>query len=111
MSDEALAKSDLVDNRLSKGVAILDKDKLQFPLVWRTWRPGDSFFPLGMDHRKKLSDFFVDNKVSMTEKEEATVLESRGEIAWVVGYRVDNRFKVRDGTKETIVFDLKGFAI
>jgi len=107
VSDEALAKADHADDRRNRGVAILDKDKLQFPLLWRTWRPGDFFFPLGMDHRKKLSDFLVDNKISLTDKEDVTVLESGGEIAWVVGYRVDNRFKVGDGTKGTVVFNLK----
>jgi len=90
-----------------KAVAILDKGKLQFPLLWRTWRPGDFFFPLGMDHRKKLSDFLVDNKISLTDKEDVTVLESGGEIVWVVGYRVDNRFKIGEETKGTLVFNVK----
>jgi tRNA(Ile)-lysidine synthase len=99
------------NDRRNKGVAVLDNDKLQYPLLWRTWKPGDSFFPLGMDHRKKISDFLVDNKISMTDKEDVSVLESGGEIAWVVGYRVDNRFKVGDGTKERVVFTLKGLRI
>jgi tRNA(Ile)-lysidine synthase len=89
-----------------KGVARLDKAKLRFPLLWRTWRPGDSFFPLGMEHRKKLSDFLVDNKISLTDKEDVTVLESGGEIAWVVGYRIDNRFKSTGGTSGNVIFEL-----
>ncbi len=59
-----------------------------------------------MDHRKKLSDFLVDSKISMTDKEDVTVLESGGEIAWVVGYRIDNRFKSTDGTNGNVVFEL-----
>jgi tRNA(Ile)-lysidine synthase len=62
---------------------------------------------MGMDHKKKLSDFLVDAKVSLTAKEEVTVLESGGEIAWVVGYRIDNRFRITEETKEALVFNLK----
>ena len=98
--------ADFADNRRDTAMAILDRDKLKFPLTWRTWRRGDFFFPLGMDHRKKLSDFLVDSKISMTDKEDVTVLESGGEIAWVVGYRIDNRFKSTDGTNGNVVFEL-----
>ena len=93
-------------NDRDQKTAVLDGEKLQFPLVWRTWRYGDAFFPLGMDHRKKLSDFLVDNKVSLTDKEQVTVLESRGEIVWVAGYRIDNRFKASDSTRTFAVFSL-----
>jgi tRNA(Ile)-lysidine synthase len=84
--------------------AVLDKTKLQFPLVWRTWQPGDFFYPLGMEHRKKLSDFLVDVKVPLPEKERVTVLETKGEIIWVVGYRIDNRYKLTAETKEALAF-------
>jgi tRNA(Ile)-lysidine synthase len=87
-------------------VAALDKDKLQFPLAWRTWKSGDSFVPLGMDHQRKLSDFLVDKKVALTDKQQVTVLESGGEIAWVVGYRIDDRFKITDQTKTAVIFHL-----
>lgn len=85
-------------------VAVLDASQVHFPLVWRTWRPGDSFYPLGMKQRKKLSDFLIDAKVSLPEKERVTVLESNGEIIWIVGYRIDNRFKLTSKTKEAIAF-------
>ncbi len=90
-----------------KRQAILAHDKLHFPLLWRKWKPGDFFFPLGMDHKKKLSDFLVDTKVSLADKELLTVLESAGEIAWVVGHRIGNRFKMTEETQSAVVFNLK----
>lgn len=83
-------------------VAMFDADKVQFPLIWRAWEKGDNFTPLGMDSKKKLSDFFVDIKLSRLDKQEATVVESDGEIIWIVGYRIDNRFKVTDQNKQII---------
>lgn len=90
----------------NSNVAVLDADKLHFPLVWRQWEPGDFFYPLGMQHRKKLSDFLVDTKVSIPEKQRLTVLESRGEIVWVVGHRIDNRFKLTPDTKHALAFTI-----
>ncbi len=82
--------------------AILDADKLHFPLKWRKWKAGDSFNPLGMNHHKKISDFLIDQKISLVDKDRVTVLESNGEIVWVVGHRVDNRFKITDETKHAL---------
>lgn len=73
--------------------AWLDQSKLSFPLTWRKWREGDSFMPLGMTGFKKVSDFLIDEKVSIPEKERVTVIESAGEIVWVVGMRIDERVK------------------
>jgi tRNA(Ile)-lysidine synthase len=75
-----------------------DFNTLRFPLTWRTWRPGDRFIPLGMSLQKKLSDFFIDVKVSLPDKNAITVLESAGEIIWIVGYRINDRFKVTEET-------------
>ncbi|MBA4057731.1 MAG: hypothetical protein C0490_23655 [Marivirga sp.] len=86
--------------------AIIDADQLAFPLIWRKWKPGDFFHPLGMDHKKKLSDFFIDKKLSLTDKESATVLESDGKIVWVVGYRIDDRFKLTPKTTAMVKFTL-----
>lgn len=87
-------------------IAVLDKDLLEFPLVWRPWKPGDFFYPLGMEHRKKVSDFLIDSKVPMSDKPHVTVLESAGQIIWVAGYRIDNRFKVTPATKQALQFTL-----
>ncbi len=84
--------------------AVLDADKLVFPLQWRKWLHGDYFFPLGMTHRKKISDFLIDRKISLGEKDSVTVLESAGEIVWVAGHRIDNRFKLTPNTKRALTF-------
>jgi tRNA(Ile)-lysidine synthase len=89
-----------------KNEAVVDGDKLKFPLTWRKWKAGDHFHPMGLDHKKKLSDFLIDNKVSLPAKDLVTVLESDGEIVWVVGYRIDNRFKITPQTKSAISFFL-----
>lgn len=79
--------------------ACLDADKLQFPLRLRHWQPGDWFCPLGMGgKRQKLQDFFSNHKLSRFEKGQVWLLESGGEIAWVVGMRLDERFKVSETT-------------
>ena len=78
----------------------IDFDTLQFPLEIRKWVKGDVFYPLGMNRKKKLSDFFIDKKLSIPEKENCWVLTSNKEIVWVIGYRLDNRYKVTDTTKK-----------
>lgn len=78
--------------------AVLDAALLQFPLCWRNWRPGDRFQPLGMHHTKKISDFLIDEKVPRYQKEHVSVLESAGDIVWVVGHRISQRFCVGPDT-------------
>ncbi len=83
-------------------VALLDADKLQYPLTLRRWREGDIFVPFGMSGRKKISDFLIDEKVSQPEKERQFVLTSQGEIVWVLGRRISEKFKI-DGESENIL--------
>ena len=87
-----------------KSEAILDESLIHFPIIWRKWKTGDYFFPLGMEHRKKISDFLIDEKVSLVDKDSLTVLEAHGELIWIVGHRIDERFKVTEGTKQVIKF-------
>ncbi len=82
-----------------KNIAALDYDQLDFPLTLRKWQAGDWFMPLGMQQRKKLSDFFVDEKIPLHSKQNIFVLVSGVTIAWVVGYRIDNRFKITEKSK------------
>lgn len=84
----------------------MDADKVTFPLTLRRWQPGDWFIPFGMKGRKKLSDFFVDNKFSFKEKEDAWLLLSGDQVAWVVGERSDDRFRITEATKRVLVIEL-----
>jgi tRNA(Ile)-lysidine synthase len=86
----------------SKRSIFIDKGKVNYPLKIRTWKEGDSFYPFGMEGKKKLSKLFKDEKLSLLAKEKIRVLLSNDQIVWVVGLRPDDRFKVDDSTKEII---------
>jgi tRNA(Ile)-lysidine synthase len=88
-------------------LAQLDFAKVKYPLYWRTWKHGDSFIPLGMKHPKKLSDFLVDIKMPLPEKQNVSVIESEGTIIWVVGLRIHDHFKVTDDTHEVLTVDFR----
>ncbi|MCC9168898.1 tRNA lysidine(34) synthetase TilS [Pontibacter harenae] len=83
-------------------VAALDADKLAFPLKLRSWQEGDWFVPLGMNGKKKISDFLIDKKVPANLKSQTAVLVSDQSIVWVVGQRLDNRFKVTEKTERVL---------
>jgi tRNA(Ile)-lysidine synthase len=83
--------------------ACMDSEKLIFPLVIRKWKAGDYFYPLGMRQKKKLSDYFIDRKYSILSKESKLILESDGKIAWIIGDRLDNRFKISKSTKRALI--------
>ncbi|MDR2415028.1 MAG: tRNA lysidine(34) synthetase TilS [Odoribacteraceae bacterium] len=89
-------------------VACLDRDKLIFPLIARHWREGDRFCPLGMKRStKKLSDFFTDRKFSARQKQECVLLLSGNEITWVVGHRVDDRYRITPMTRRALVITVE----
>ena len=90
-------------------IACLDADKISFPMIFRKWEHGDSFYPLGMKQKKKLSDYFVDNKYSLLAKEKSWVLQSANKIIWLVNDRIDNRFRITQTTKKALIIEVKSY--
>ena len=84
-------------------IAQLDFDKLQFPLTLRHWKKGDFFVPFGQRGKQKLSDFFINQKLSRFEKEQIWLLCSGDDIVWIVGHRIDDRYKITSKTKQVLV--------
>ncbi len=84
-------------------IACIDYEKVIFPLTIRKWKTGDHFYPLGMNRKKKLSDYFIDNKYSKLDKENIFILESGGNIVWIIGDRIDNRFKISSSTTRVLL--------
>jgi tRNA(Ile)-lysidine synthase len=102
MHEVAAEDSNDYHRSADEGIAVLDASKMSLPMTWRKWREGDYFYPLGLGHRKKVSDFFVDEKLSVADKDTATVVECGGNIIWVSGHRIDDRFKITPETTKRI---------
>jgi tRNA(Ile)-lysidine synthase len=83
-------------------VEYFDADKMNFPLIFRQWKSGDRMNPLGMKGEKKISDILIDEKVDRFSKEQQLVMLSNSEVAWLLGRRVSEKFKVDPNTKKVI---------
>jgi len=91
----------------SPQIACLDAEKLEFPLEIRKYQEGDWFCPLGMNQKKLISDFLTDKKVPLLKKQNTYLLLSQGSVVWVIGHRIDNRFKVTEKTEEVYVLEVE----
>lgn len=104
-------KLELIENKnitfkTAKNIAYLNADKIDFPLRFRKWKEGDNFTPFGMKGKKKLSDYFIDEKFSLPEKEATWLLTDKNDnIIWVVNFRTDNDFKVNSTTKTILLLE------
>ena len=107
--DILVQTADSVNFDIIKGsnVACIDYDMIQFPLLIRKWKQGDYFQPLGMTGIKKVSDFLIDRKVPLHEKENVWLLCSGKKIVWIMGLRLDERFKVTSDTKKVLVLKIE----
>lgn len=107
MDVEVMDRKELGKIPSDSQIACLDYEKILFPLTIRRWLPGDYFYPLGMDQMKKLSDFFVDEKVPVPEKERTWILASGKKIVWILGRRIDNRFRITESTERVLLLRLQ----
>lgn len=98
-----LELADVISPDSTKNVLFVNNNLIKFPLFVRKWQEGDYFYPLGMNgQKKKVSKFFKDEKLSLSEKEDTWLLCSENEVIWIIGRRADNRFKIRN-TTDTIL--------
>lgn len=88
-----------------QSIAFLDADKLHLPLIVRRWREGDKFKPLGMVGHQKISDFLIQQKMSILDKKNVFVLISKEEIVWVCGMRISEDYKITDLSKHALRLD------
>lgn len=91
--------------KYNSNAAYFDIEKLQFPLKLRKWEKGDKFIPFGMQNFQKLSDYFNDHKFSKLEKEQVWLLCSGNDIIWIVGKRIDNRYRIKSTTRKAVIFN------
>lgn len=97
-----LKKGNIINISRNDNIASINASAIQYPLILRPWRNGDYFYPLGMPKKKKLSRFLIDKKLSLSDKEKVWVLEMNKKIIWVIGHRIDDRFKVKENTTSVL---------
>lgn len=92
---------------VNKSIAYFDLSSLSFPLTLRKWEEGDVFYPSGMKGKKKVGKYFKDEKFSLLDKENTWLLCSENDIIWVVGHRIDDRFKAAETSQDILKITLQ----
>lgn len=90
-----------------KNSAVIDAGKINFPLLIRPRMPGDYFYPIGFGKKKKLQDFFVDDKIPRDERDAIPLIISNGNIVWIAGLRLDDRYRVDKDTKRVLQLEIR----
>lgn len=103
-----VAKGDFLGSSPSPYEAFVDLDMLKWPLRVRNFRPGDRLIPLGLNRFKKLKEVFIDKKIPSDQRKKIPILESRSDIVWVGGIRIDDRYKVKRKTKRILRCKIMG---
>lgn len=98
----SMINSSKVDYSKSRKREYVDAEKIKSGFVIRRWRPGECFHPLGMQHSKKISDFLNEQKIPSYIKKEQLVLTESGNIVWIVGIRIDNRYALTEKTRKVL---------
>ena len=89
-----------------RNIEFLDYDLISMPLILRSFKKGDWFIPLGMKGKKKLHDFFIDEKIEIFHRSRIPLLVGGGHVIWIVGHRIDDRFKVTDKTRKILKIEV-----
>ena len=98
---EIPVSADIMKN-LSDDIALLNIEKLQFPLTVRNIQPGDRFTPLGTSGTQKIQKYFIDHKIDRNQRMQFPVLLSENQIIWLTGHRIDDRFKIKPSTRSVL---------
>ena len=112
-SSQLTGKPDMLRLGQNPEIEYIDKEKIMGRLFLRTWEPGDSFYPIGMNSSKKLSDFFTDRKIPQSRRNLIPILVDRSaghdRIIWICGQRLDNRYKIDSNTTHIIKLECHGY--
>jgi tRNA(Ile)-lysidine synthase len=103
LSFEIVKKESVKSLKVNKNTALFDYDTIKFPLTLRTWQAGDYFQPFGFFGKQKISDFFVNQRFSLLDKQKTFLLISENKIIWIVNHRTDERFKITAKTKKILI--------
>ncbi len=86
----------------NKNKEYISADFVSDEFIIRRWKEGDSFHPLGMKGTKKISDFLNEQKVESSGKKNHLILLNRNKVVWVIGLRIDDRFKITSSTQKIL---------